>query len=114
MSVVNKRTGKGTQSDVLGKFTLKDTEQGDILTCTMIGYQPITIAVDKYTMVFMKIAVDELDKMVVQAYGKTSRRLATGDITRISGEEIGKQSVMNPLLALQGRVPGVIVTSFKR
>jgi TonB-linked SusC/RagA family outer membrane protein len=110
VSVVNKRTGKGTQSDVLGKFTLKETEQGDVLTCTMIGYQPIAIAVDKYTMVFMKIAVNELDKMVIQAYGKTSRRLATGDITRISGEEIGKQSIMNPLLALQGRVPGVIVT----
>lgn len=110
VSIVNKRTGKGTQSDVLGKFILKDAEAGDDITCTMIGYQSVTVTAARTTMVFMKIAVDELDKTVIQAYGKTSRRLATGDITRISGEEIGKQSVMNPLLALQGRVPGVIVT----
>lgn len=109
-SIVNKRTGKGTQSDAGGKFMFKDVEPGDQVTCSMIGYQSVTIPANKQLIVLLKIAVDELDKAVVQAYGKTSRRFATGDITRISGEELARHPVMNPLLALQGRVPGMIVT----
>jgi TonB-linked SusC/RagA family outer membrane protein len=58
----------------------------------------------------MEPATNELDKMVVQAYGTTSQRLATGNIGVVRAEDIAKQPVMNPLLALQGRVAGLIVT----
>jgi TonB-linked SusC/RagA family outer membrane protein len=109
-NIVNKRTGKGTQSDAEGRFVLKNILKGDQITCSMIGYQTVTTPATKMSVVLMKVAVNELDKAVIQAYGKTSKRLATGDITRISGEEIAKQPAMNPLLALQGRVPGMIVT----
>lgn len=109
-SIVNKRTGKGTQTDAGGKFYMKDVERGDQITCSMIGYQSVTVPAGKMSVVLLKVAVNELDKAVIQAYGKTSKRLATGDITRISGEEIARQPVMNPMLALQGRVPGMIVT----
>ena len=110
VSIVNKRTGRGTQTDAGGKFTMKDVEQGDQITCSMIGYQSVTVTVGKMNVILLKVAVNELDKAVIQAYGKTSKRLATGDITRISGEEIARQPMMNPMLALQGRVPGMIVT----
>ncbi|MFC6101256.1 TonB-dependent receptor plug domain-containing protein [Olivibacter domesticus] len=40
----------------------------------------------------------------------TTRRLNTGSVTKISVEDIGKQPVSNPLAALEGRVPGMVVT----
>jgi TonB-linked SusC/RagA family outer membrane protein len=112
VSVVLKRTGRGTQTDVTGKFTLKGVSAKDTIVCSMIGYQTTSILAVKTEVpmaVLMHIAVNELDEMVVQAYGVTSKRMATGNITKISGEEIRQQPVMNPLLALQGRVPGMVV-----
>jgi TonB-linked SusC/RagA family outer membrane protein len=112
VSVVLKRTGRGTQTDVTGKFTLKGVGDKDTIICSMIGYQTTSRPAIKSEVpmaVVMNIAVNELDEMVVQAYGVTSKRMATGNITKISGEEIRQQPVMNPLLALQGRVPGMVV-----
>src|SRR5690606_30813690 len=51
-----------------------------------------------------------LDETIVQAYGTTSRRLNTGNIARISAAELEKQPLSNPLGALQGRIPGMLVT----
>lgn len=113
VNIVLNRTGKGTQTDAGGKFTLKNVLDNDSITCSFVGYQSITIPAKKTgtpLYVAMKIAVNELDVAVVQAYGITSKRLATGNITKISGDEIRRQPVMNPLLALQGRVPGMVVT----
>jgi TonB-linked SusC/RagA family outer membrane protein len=47
---------------------------------------------------------------VAQGYSKTTRRLSTSSVSIVSAEEIARQPVMNPLLALQGKVPGMVVT----
>lgn len=51
-----------------------------------------------------------LDEVQIMAYGTTSKRVSTGNITKVSGEDLNMAAVTNPLLALQGRVPGMIVT----
>jgi len=51
-----------------------------------------------------------LDESAVIAYGTTSNRLNTGDVTTITSKEIEEQPVSNPLAALEGRVPGLVVT----
>lgn len=111
-SVVVKRTRKGTQTDLNGNFKLKDVEPDDILLISYTGYTPQSIKVgDKKTFfVALEIAVDELNRVVVQGYGNTTRRFATGNIAKVTAEEIEKQPVINPLLALQGRVAGMVVT----
>jgi len=93
-------------------FTL-NVEQNDLLQFSFIGYktqehlvsglkQPVTIK--------MVSAVGSLDEIQVIAYGTTSRRLSTGAVSSITAEEIAKQPVSNPLLALQGRVSGAVIT----
>jgi TonB-linked SusC/RagA family outer membrane protein len=54
--------------------------------------------------------IKEQDVTVSTGYWTTTRRLSTGNIAKVTSEEIEKQPVMNPLQALQGRVPGLIVT----
>jgi len=46
----------------------------------------------------------------VIAYGTTTRRLSTGDVSTVRAADIEKQPVSNPLLALQGRIPGLQIT----
>ena len=54
--------------------------------------------------------VGVLDETFVIAYGKSTRRMATGSVTSIKKEEIEKQPISNPLSALTGRVSGLQVT----
>ena len=52
-----------------------------------------------------------LDEVVIIPYGKTSKRFATGSIGTVKASEIEKQPVMNVLQALEGKVPGMTITS---
>lgn len=106
-------TNKATQTDEKGNFILKGIEGGITITLTCIGFEKKEAKVPESTttiLIALRIATNELDQAVVQAYGITSKRLATGNITRVTGEEIRRQPVMNPMSALQGRVPGLVVT----
>lgn len=86
---------------------------GDKLVFSFIGYETFTHTIrdtSHYLSVRLKLTRSQLDEIVYTAYGKTSKRLATGDIVKVTGEEIQRQPVMNPILALSGKVPGLIIT----
>lgn len=110
-SVVVKRTGDGVLSDINGVFIINNLLPDDILEVSYTGYSTITVRIqeNKVLNIEMKLAENILDEAVVQAYGITTRRYNTGNIDKISSEVISKQPITNPLQALQGRVPGLIV-----
>ena len=68
------------------------------------GKTPVTI---KLVQVITK---NRLDEVVVIGYGTTTNRISTANIATVKGEEIGEQPVSNPLLALEGKVPGLFIT----
>lgn len=51
-----------------------------------------------------------MDAVINAGYYKTSKRLSTGSIAKVSAADIEKQPVSNPLLALSGRVSGLEIT----
>jgi TonB-dependent SusC/RagA subfamily outer membrane receptor len=111
-NIIIKGTGRGVVADANGKFLLKNVNSTDEIVLSFVGYKKQTIKVGvitNFTLV-MEAATNELDKVVVQAYGITSQRFTTGSIVRVTAEDIQKQPVMNPLLALQGKVAGLQVT----
>ncbi|MBO9571391.1 MAG: SusC/RagA family TonB-linked outer membrane protein, partial [Chitinophagaceae bacterium] len=65
---------------------------------------------DAPIIVSLEKNISQLDEVQYIAYGTTSRRFSTGNVSTVKAEEIEKQPVQNPLLALQGRVPGVNIT----
>jgi TonB-dependent SusC/RagA subfamily outer membrane receptor len=103
---------QATATDLQGIFTLKDLPLEATLIISNIGYNKQTVAVGGKTMLFITLtpAINTLDETVVIAYGKTTRRFNTGNVGRVTAEEISKQPVSNPLAALQGRVPGLLIT----
>ena len=111
-SVRIKRTGWGAVTDAAGAFYLKDIKSNDTLIISFIGYSTKFVKIDEKISVYnikLQETTNPLDQVVVQAYGETSQRLSTGDITTISAKEIESQTNMNALLDLQGRMAGVDV-----
>jgi TonB-linked SusC/RagA family outer membrane protein len=108
-NVTIKETERGTITDAKGEFNLGAIPVGSTVIISFIGYAPQQVKVkeDANIKIYLKVANSELDKVVIQAYGETTQRLQTGDIATVSAAEIEKQPVMNPLLALQGEVPGL-------
>lgn len=51
-----------------------------------------------------------LDETVIIGYGTTTQRFNTGNVTAVKGDFIAGQSGTNLLMALQGRVPGMLIT----
>jgi TonB-linked SusC/RagA family outer membrane protein len=111
-TITLKRTKKTIMADANGLFVLHDIQPGDVIVVSFIGYktQEVTIADGKLLTITMEVADSQLDEIIIQGYGTTDRRRATGNIAKVSAEEIGTQPVMNPLLALAGRVAGLVVT----
>lgn len=94
----------------------RTTEQ-DSLQITAIGYEAVTVAITQLQSsdaglhrILMPRKITALDEALVIAYGRTSKRFATGNISKLSATEIAQQPVANPLAALSGRIPGLLVT----
>jgi len=107
-------TVKGTKKSAItssnGAFLLKNIDQGAILVISFVGYITKEVQANTVMAVILEQSESKLDEVQVIAYGTTTRRLSTSSISSVKAEDIQKQPVSNPLLALQGRVPGLIIT----
>ncbi|WP_276089826.1 SusC/RagA family TonB-linked outer membrane protein [Pedobacter sp. JY14-1] len=111
-ATVSVKNGKGsTSTDAGGSFQLKNVDEGAVLVVNYLGYVIREVASSKEFMnVVLQQSESKLDEVQIQAYGVTSRRLSTGNISSVKAEDIAKQPVTNPLLALAGRVPGLEIS----
>lgn len=112
VSVTIKGTNTGTTTDNDGRFTL-EVQPGDILVITSVGYTPKEIKIDAASTTLnltLQISSSPLDEVQIIAYGETSRRFNTGNVSSLKAAEIERQPVNNPLAALAGRVPSLDVT----
>jgi TonB-dependent starch-binding outer membrane protein SusC len=111
VNVTVKGTDMGTSTNNRGEFQLKNVPANTVLLVTSVGYSRQEIAVNNKTdlRIQLKVAIGNLDEVQFVAYGTVTKRLATGNIASVKASDIEKQPVQNPLLALQGRVPGLFV-----
>jgi TonB-linked SusC/RagA family outer membrane protein len=107
-SVMSLTTKRATITNDQGMFKLKGLQPGEEVMITYAGYKNLKFkAGTQKPYLMMVLADNDLDKVVVQAYGTTSRRLTTSNIGVLSAKDIEEQRVTNPLLALQGRINGL-------
>jgi TonB-linked SusC/RagA family outer membrane protein len=106
-----KGSGKRVVTDASGKFSIQ-AKQGDILVVSYTGFneKEVSIGTQPIVYVIMQQNPSVLDEVMIIAYGTTSKRLTTSSTSTVKAEDIEKQPVTNALLALQGRMPGVIAT----
>jgi len=111
-SVRIKGTGRGVFASDDGGFTLARVHTTDTLVISCIGYEPREIPVKAGVIpdISLKMLVNTLDETVIIAYGTTTRRLNTGSVSKVTQSDIGLQPVADPMAALEGRVPGLLIT----
>ncbi len=111
-TVAIKGTNNGTTTNDKGDFIIAPANKDASLIISSIGYEKQELFLDGRTnlVITLKSKPSELDQAIVIAYGTTTKRLNTGDVSKVTAEEIERQPVSNPLAALEGRVPGLIVT----
>lgn len=109
-SVSVKGKGKAVSTGANGSFYLKGVAEDAVLVISFIGYVNKEVkASANLRDVVLELSTSKLDEVQVIAYGTTTQRLSTGNVTTIKADVIEKQPVNNPLLALQGRVPGLFI-----
>lgn len=107
-----KKSGRIYTSDLDGFFEIKNINEDNLMVISYTGYQQLTILLDEKTYydITLKPADNSLDELVVKAYGTTSRRLNTGNISTVKSNDIQQQPVVNVLQALEGQVPGLNIS----
>ncbi|MFT3995517.1 MAG: TonB-dependent receptor [Dysgonomonas sp.] len=112
VNVVVKGTTNGTATDIDGRYTLSIKEDGAVLIFSYVGYKTQTISVTKNTIdVVLEEDIRLMDEVVVVGYGVMKKSDVTGAISSVKADAIARQPVTNVASALQGQVPGVVVTS---
>lgn len=104
-----------TQTDDNGLYSIQ-TSSGSELSFSYVGYVTYTLTVgDEATLnAYLETEETSLEAVVVVGYGTQRRRDLTGAIASVSGEEIARQPVLNPIEALQGRIPGLTISNSGR
>jgi TonB-linked SusC/RagA family outer membrane protein len=111
-SVTVKGSKRGTATNEKGEFDLKGIGDAETLVISFSGFETRKITVhgkDGWQIVLSR-SNSQLDQVQVIAYGTTTERLNTGNVTTVTSKDIEQQPVSNPLLALEGRVPGLLIT----
>lgn len=110
-TVTVKGTNNATATNANGEFELKGVDENATLVITGVNIETYEIKLNGRTSlaVNVKTAVKPLDEVVAKGYYTTSKRLNTGNVSKVGAETINKQPVANPLQTLQGRMPGVYI-----
>lgn len=112
VTIAVKGTSRGTTTDASGRYSLTVPDNA-VLVFSFVGYERQEVVVEKLTTlnVQMKAETRGLDEVVVVGYGTQKRATLTGSVATIDNKVFQDRGVVeNPLSALQGQVPGVIVT----
>ena len=105
-------TNVGTITDVNGNFSLQVPAGRKTLRITYVGMEPLEVAVtDKPIRIQLRNDANNLDEVVVVAYGTQKKTSLTGSIQEVKSEAIDLRPVSSVASALEGTVTGVQVNS---
>ncbi|MDR2087009.1 MAG: TonB-dependent receptor [Dysgonamonadaceae bacterium] len=110
-NILEKGTGNGVVTDINGKFTIK-VSPAATLVISCIGYISREISAGNLTTLEIILKEDNqlLEEIVIVGYGSVKKRDLTGAVSSVKAEELTAFTVSNPVIALQGRVPGVSIS----
>lgn len=114
VSVKNSKNVGVTSAE--GVFSLNVTE-GDVLVVSFVGYQTTEIKITSSNLSSGSLVIrlehsnTEMQEVILnKGYYTEKQKFSVGNATHIDGKMIEQQPVNNPLLALQGKVPGLVIT----
>ena len=109
-TVREKGTSNGTVTDFDGNFKLK-VAAGTMLVVSYIGYDPVEMAAANGMKFELKENASQLAEVVVTGYQTQRKADLTGAVAVVKTDELKTSSDTDPMRALQGKVPGMTITS---
>ncbi|MGE8426730.1 MAG: SusC/RagA family TonB-linked outer membrane protein [Sphingobacterium sp.] len=101
-----------SKTDDLGRFIIH-ASAGGTLRFTSLGYLPqdINLRGGSVLNVQLQERNQQLEEVIVVAYGKSSKSEITGAVATLNSAELQKRTVSNVTNALAGMAPGISVSS---
>ena len=112
-TVKEKGTSNGTVTDFDGNFKIK-VAKGTMLVVSYIGYDNVEMAAAPGMKIELKENASELAEVVVTGYQTQRKADLTGSVAVVKTDELKTSSDTDPMRALQGKVPGMTITSMAR
>lgn len=109
-NIVVKGTTNGTITDFDGNFTLQ-ANKGDIIVFSFIGYKSQELPATEQMSVVLTDDTQLLEDVVVIGYGSVKKSDLSGSVVAVKAEEMNRGAVTSPQELIQGKVPGLSVTS---
>ncbi|MBZ9629797.1 SusC/RagA family TonB-linked outer membrane protein [Salegentibacter sp. LM13S] len=109
VTITVKNTTQGTVTNLDGKYEIT-APSNNTLVFSFIGYKTMEVEIDGRAEINVQLEEDiaALGEVKINAgYYNTTRRESTGNISRVTAEEIELQPVVSPIQALAGRMAGV-------
>ena len=111
VSILEQGTNNGTVTDIDGNFRL-NVAQGKTLNISYIGYKTQAVRVSGSRLnVVLEEENTNLNEVVVVGYGTMRRKDVTSSITTVKAEDLNRGVFTDPGQMLQGKVPGLVVSS---
>lgn len=112
-TVLIKGSRSGTATDASGQFSLPLTPNARTLVVSSINFRSreVTIGTNESFNISLVAGNDDLDEVVVVAYGTAKKGTFTGTTAQISAKEIENRPLSNVTNALTGAAPGVQTTN---
>ncbi|OQP59113.1 hypothetical protein A3860_38760 [Niastella vici] len=113
VTVTVKGTSIGTTTNSNGEFFLKSVEENATLVFSSVNMEAHEVKVSgkNFLDVALQTKITSMQEVVInKGYYTEKKKFSTGNVSKVTSKEIEQQPVLNPLLALQGRVPGLFIT----
>lgn len=112
-TVFVKNTKTGTAAALDGTYTIEAPKPSAVLVFEHLGYEKEVINLQGRSELDVQLrpSVSELNEVIVTAFGKQENWRLTGSISRVGEDAFENVSVPTFQRALQGRMPGVVITN---
>ena len=110
VSIKISKSSIGTVSDINGQFSLTVPDEKSEIVLTYIGFNSKVELVGnkRFFNIQMTETANDLDEVVVVAYGTQKKATVTGAISTMKSSEILKNPVANITNSLTGSIPGLV------
>lgn len=109
-AIIDVSSNEGVVTDLDGNFVIK-TVPGSMLEVSCLGYETLKVKAADGMKVVLSEAVNMMDETVVVGYTTQRKSDLTGSVTVVSVEDIKNSPSVDVMTALQGRVPGMSISS---
>jgi TonB-dependent starch-binding outer membrane protein SusC len=113
VSVIVKGTTIGTVTNADGEFSLNVPLNAEILQFSFVGMKTHEVPIENNSTFSIVLEEDILgiEEVIAIGYGVAKKSDITGAVNSIQGDELDQVSSQNALISLQGKAPGVNITS---